>query len=150
VKNLNAYAWAHPGGSALVPEDNRGRHQSRPNRLPALVVAQIDKHIASFPRESSHYSLNTNKKCLRSELGSVRKMHLLSLELYEPALLPRSDGEDAGATKPQVTYEFYNERFKTFDLAVPTLYWTSIAQYCTHVSTVSTVSTVGVVRQTGR
>jgi hypothetical protein len=150
VKNLNAYAWAHPGGSALVPEDNRGRHQSRPNRLPALVVAQIDKHIASFPRESSHYSLNTNKKFLRSELGSVRKMHSLYLEMYEPDLPRKGDGEDAGATKPQVTYEFYNERFKTFDLAVPTLYWTPIAQYCTHVSTVSTVSTVGVVRQTGR
>ena len=82
-----------------------------------MVVAQIDKHIASFPRESSHYSLNTNKKFLRSELGSVRKMHVLYLELYEPDL--RGDGDDAGATKPQVTYEFYNERFKTFDLSVP-------------------------------
>lgn len=119
MKNLNAYAWGHPAGSALVPEDNRGRHHHRTNRIPEMVVAQIDKHIASFPRESSHYSLNTNKKFLRSELGSVRKMHLLYLELYEPDLLPRGDGDDAGATKPQVTYEFYNERFKTFDLSVP-------------------------------
>jgi hypothetical protein len=46
-------------------------------------------------------------------------MHCLYLALFEPDL--KSDGEDArAATKPQVTYEKYNERFKTFDLAVDT------------------------------
>jgi hypothetical protein len=46
-------------------------------------------------------------------------MHCLYLALFEPDLPARkSDGEDA--TKPQVTYEKYNERFKTFDLAVDT------------------------------
>ena len=42
VKNLNTFSWANPGGT-LVPDDGRGKHSSRPNRIPASVVAQIDR-----------------------------------------------------------------------------------------------------------
>jgi hypothetical protein len=127
VKNLNDYAWANPDG-ALVPADGRGKHDSRPNRIPPNVVARIDSHIKSFPREDSHYSLNTNNKFLSADL-SVRKMHQLYLAKYEPHIhLPGADSDedkgkadaDANADKeqqkPQVTYDFYNERFRTFDL----------------------------------
>jgi hypothetical protein len=51
IKLLNSYSWAHPQG-ALVPADMRGKHANRPNRIPGDVVAQIDAHILSFPRES--------------------------------------------------------------------------------------------------
>jgi hypothetical protein len=73
-------------------------------------------------------------------------MHSLYLALFEPDL--KSDGEDArAATRPQVTYEKHNERFKTFDLAV-TLIVQAVA-YCAHcISTVSTASLT--VRQAGR
>jgi hypothetical protein len=149
VKNLNAYAWANPTGP-IVPVDGRGKHDTRPNRIPAAVVAQIDAHIKSFPRESSHYALKTSKKFLAADL-SVRKMHHLYLERFEPHIrLPSSDssgtdsddadgkeekkrrhvggggggggggGEDVDddePEKPQVTYDFYLEAFRKFDLA---------------------------------
>jgi hypothetical protein len=135
---LNSYAWAHPHG-ALVPEDLRGKHANRPNRIPPEVVQQIDAHILSFPRESSHYALATTKTFLDAKL-SVRNMHSLYLERYEPrayaALTVGAEderdvnemGEDAemeevegqapdpGAVKPQVKYDFYNEAFRKFDL----------------------------------
>jgi len=75
VKLLNSWAWHNPKG-ALVPPDLRGTHANRPNRIPADVVAQIDAHILSFPRESSHYALDTTKTFLAADL-SVRKMHRL-------------------------------------------------------------------------
>jgi hypothetical protein len=154
VKNLNAYAWANPN-KALVPVDMRGKHDTRPNRIPADVVAQIDDHIKSFPRESSHYSLKTSKTFLSSDL-SARKMWHLYLEKYEPhiRIIPSSDSsgadsddtdsadgkeekkrqrvgggggggggggedidDDDAAQKPQITYDYYNERFNNFDLA---------------------------------
>jgi hypothetical protein len=129
VKNLNAYVWANPGG-ALVPEDGRGKHANRPNRIPSSVVAQIDTHIKAFPREDSHYSLHTNNKYLSPDL-SVGIMHRLYLAKYEPHVLPnqeqdegKADAEPEGGDaddqkeqqKPQVSYDFYNERFRRFDL----------------------------------
>jgi hypothetical protein len=127
VKNLNKYSWANKDGP-IVPVDLRGKHDSRPNRIPKDVVVQIDAHIKSFPREGSHYALKTSTKFLAADL-SVRKMHQLYLEIYEPHIrIPLSDGSgsdsDAGdgedqllAQKPQVTYDFYLEAFRKFDLA---------------------------------
>jgi hypothetical protein len=137
---LNSYAWAHPQG-ALVPDDQRGKHTNRPNRVPPAIVQQIDAHILSFPRESSHYALASTKTFLDAKL-SVRKMHSLYLELHEPRAyaalaVPGAEderdvsemGEDAemeevegqapdpSAVKPQVKYDFYNEAFRKFDLA---------------------------------
>jgi hypothetical protein len=136
--------------------DKRGKHDNRPNRIPADVVAQIDAHIKSFPREGSHYSLKTSKKFLAADL-SVRKMWHLYLEKHEPTIrLPSSDSsgtdsdgadnaadgkeekkrrrigggggggggggeadsdDDEPAQKPVVTYDYYLEAFRKFDLA---------------------------------
>jgi hypothetical protein len=155
VKLLNTYAFNNPRG-LLVPDDLRGRHLNRPNRLPAEVVRRIDGHIASFPRESSHYALATTKTFLPADL-SVRKMHRLYLEMHEPRAFAALGAEDEGdeaapeeegarasgldmedeedsemgaadvemdarkepgeGAKPQVKYDFYNERFRKFDLA---------------------------------
>jgi hypothetical protein len=131
IKLLNSYAWAHPQGD-LVPVDQRGKHTNRPNRVPPEVVQQIDAHIISFPRESSHYALATTKTFLDAGL-SVRKMHNLYLELHEPRAYAALAGEDEGAenegaemgeaggvegaVKPYVKYDFYNEAFRKFDLA---------------------------------
>lgn len=129
IKLLNKYAWQNPQG-ALVPEDLRGKHDSRPNRIPSDVVDQIDTHIHSFPRESSHYALATERKFLATDL-SVRLMHRLYLKKYEPHLgIGEDEGEEKvaaadagseenymGADQAIVKYDFYNERFLTFDLA---------------------------------
>ena len=132
--------------------DKRGKHDNRPNRIPADVVAQIDAHIKSFPRESSHYSLKTSKKFLAADL-SVRIMWHLYLAKHEPHIrIPSSDSsgtdsdeadgkeekkrrrviigggggggggeedsdDDEPAQKPVVTYDFYLEAFRKFDLA---------------------------------
>jgi hypothetical protein len=94
--------------------DKRGQHHNRPHRVPAAIVAKIEQHIASFPRLASHYSLKTEKKFLDSEL-TVRKMHLLWIEKYEPDTISE---EAAASQKPQVSYDFYLQRFNKFDLAV--------------------------------
>jgi hypothetical protein len=131
VKNLNRYRWSHPKNSSAVPPDLRGKHTSRPNRIPDEIVKQVDDHIASFPRESSHYALKTEKKFLSSDL-SCRKMHRLYLQKHEPGIVPHggdssdSEREDSELdmeeekeedAKPLVTYAFYTGRFNTFDLS---------------------------------
>jgi hypothetical protein len=150
IKLLNTYAWNNPEGE-LVKSDQRGRHDTRPNRVPLELVAQVDAHIASFPRESSHYALATAKTFLASDL-SVRKMHQLYIEKFEPRFAlddetapldldnnmeedePGGQGgpangedededleaKDGAAEKPIIKYDFYNERFRTFDLAFGT------------------------------
>ena len=39
----------------LVPEDNRGKHQNRPHKIPDVVRAQIRDHIQSYETYESHY-----------------------------------------------------------------------------------------------
>ena len=63
----------------------------------APIVAQIDAHNASFPRESSHYSLDTSKKFISAEL-SVRKMHVTYLELLDPGVVPSEESDDEGSS----------------------------------------------------
>lgn len=60
-----------------------GQHSNRPNRIPENVVARIDKHIKSFPREASHYKIDARQLFLAADL-SVRIMHRLYLSKYEP------------------------------------------------------------------
>ena len=117
---LNAFCWANPGGA--VPEDGRGKHGNRPNRIPSEIVDRIDTHIKGFPRETSHYSLSTAADRFLDPELSVRIMWKLYLDMYEPHTVPPPDeaGEDerradaaplsklADAArqqrKPQVTY----------------------------------------------
>jgi hypothetical protein len=127
VKLLNTYAWTH---GAMVPPDGRGKHKNRPNRIKA--VTRVDTHIKSFPRESSHYSLDPAADRFLSADLSVRKMWRLYLVKYEPLTQPpdESGEEDGGKAdaaaqvegagderqKPQVTYDYYLSRFHRFDL----------------------------------
>jgi hypothetical protein len=120
LKLLNAFCWANPGGG--VPEDGRGKHGNRPNKIPNEIVDRIDAHILAFPRETSHYSLSSAADRFLDPELSVRIMWKLYLDMYEPHTVPPPDeaGEDerradaaplsklADATrqqrKPQVTY----------------------------------------------
>lgn len=43
------------------PRENRGKHNTRPNMIPPEIVEQVDSHIRSFPKRSSHYSRQKNK-----------------------------------------------------------------------------------------
>jgi hypothetical protein len=112
-----------------VPADQRGRHSNRANKIPLDVVARIDQHIKSFPRESSHYSLDAEaEKFLSAEL-SVRRMWILYLVKFEPLTQPDESDEgnaDAAAQvegagderqKPRVTYDYYLSRFRKYDLS---------------------------------
>lgn len=58
-------------GVTVPPEDRRGRHSSRPNKLDDQVVQLIKDHISQFPAEISHYSSNKNL----SPLLSISKMY---------------------------------------------------------------------------
>jgi len=39
----------------LVPEDNRGKHGNRGNKLPEVIRNQIRDHIRGYPTYESHY-----------------------------------------------------------------------------------------------
>nr|CAI5837239.1 unnamed protein product [Callosobruchus analis] len=47
-------------GHIMSPEDRRGRHSNRPNRIPEGILAQIDERIRSFTRRQSHYTRHDN------------------------------------------------------------------------------------------
>lgn len=99
-----------------APSDMRGRHANRVNKIPEDVVQNIDSHIKSFPKRSSHYSQNKESKYLPSDLN-VRKMYTLYLEKFEPSTFALM-AEGNGNPKPTVTYDFYREYFaKNFKLS---------------------------------
>lgn len=70
--------------SCLLEKDTRGKHCNCPNKISNDLVASVDEHIKSFSARESHYSRNENKrKYLPADL-TVKKMHTLYLEKYEP------------------------------------------------------------------
>lgn len=93
-----------------APNDMRGKHTNRPNMIPDDVIHQIDSHIQSFPKRSSHYSRtkNENKFYLSPELN-MQKMHRLYLQKYEPDIYLAI--EDDKKVKPQVTYDYFCRHF---------------------------------------
>lgn len=95
-----------------APRDMRGKHANRPNMIPENILHQIDSHIKSFPKRSSHYSRtkNENKYYLSPELN-MKKMHKLYLEKYEPDIYEAIQNDQQ--VKPQVTYDYFCRHFVT-------------------------------------
>lgn len=70
--------------------DRRGKHDTRPNKIPEDVVQHIENHICAFPSEESHYSGHKNKfKQYLSPLLSVRKMYKEYILMCETKNLPQ-------------------------------------------------------------
>ena len=97
--------------SITSPPDRRGKHSTRPNKIPDSIREQVKDHIKSFPSNESHYSRkHTSHKYLASELNVVI-MHDLYLQKYEPHVYERkSAGEKV---KPQISYDYYRNVFNT-------------------------------------
>lgn len=91
-------------------KDMRGKHTNRPNMIPEDVVHQIDTHIRSFPKRTSHYSRskNENKFYLSPELN-MQKMHKLYLQKYEADIYVAIQNDEK--VKPQVTYDYFCRHF---------------------------------------
>lgn len=96
------------------PRENRGKHNTRPNMIPPEIVEQVDSHIRSFPKRSSHYSRqkNNNKMYLSPELN-IKKLYALYLERYERDMFEiYGIKEQKHLFHPKVTYDFYFRYFK--------------------------------------
>lgn len=94
------------------PKENRGKHDNRPNKIPQNIIDTIDDHIKSIPSEQSHYSRsrNDNVRYLSPDL-SIKRLHLLYLEKFEPDIYARlQNGEKC---YPKVTYDYYRRHFLT-------------------------------------
>jgi len=99
------------------PTDNRGKHQNRPNKLPADIHFQINTHINSYPKRQSHYSRlnNSNTRYLSPDL-SVAKLYRLFLQKYEPDFwalynAELSEGREIITMKPTVKYPYFAKYF---------------------------------------
>lgn len=94
------------------PQDKRGTSQgSRSRQISEELVTQVVNHIGSFPVRVSHYTRNkSSKKYLSPEL-SVRKMHELYVEKYEPEAY--ASLKENVKVKFNITYEFYANIFNT-------------------------------------
>lgn len=102
----------HKRNNITPPADRRGKHTSRPNKLPVDTVGKVIQHIKSFPVRSSHYSRqSTKKKYLNPDLN-VNKMYHLYLEKHEPEAFLALKNKTA-SIKPSVSYEFYLRTFNT-------------------------------------
>lgn len=103
------------------PEDLRGKHTNRSNRISTDITFKINAHINSFPKIQSHYSRsdNSNVKYLSPELN-ISKMYKLYLEKNEPEkfeLIKRGEKN----IKPIVKYDYFSEHFKNnFNLSFGT------------------------------
>lgn len=63
--------------TGLPPLDMRGKHSSRPNKLPDDVVNSVIEHIQSFKSRKSHYGLAKSQKRYLPEELNVSKMFCL-------------------------------------------------------------------------
>ncbi|XP_072400529.1 uncharacterized protein [Diabrotica undecimpunctata] len=99
----------HMASQIVGPKDMRGRHETRPNKIPDQIIKSIEDHINSFPRRKSHYSRNDNlnRRYLSSELN-LRLMHRLYLKKYEPE---QHNLLDTPEFKPKVSYTYYRRVF---------------------------------------
>ena len=87
--------------SATAPQDMRGKHTSRPNKITPAMKKKVKDHIKSFPVMKSHYSRNKNKRRrYLSPLLSIVEMHRLYVQEHE--------GQVAN---PRVKYSYYAKVF---------------------------------------
>ena len=71
--------------AGLLATDERGKHSNRPHAIQNVVKERIREHIKSFPKRTSHYSRNDNRKrAYLSENLSISRMYRLYLDKYEP------------------------------------------------------------------
>lgn len=94
------------------PEDLRGKHTNRSNRISTDITFKINAHNNSFPKIQSHYSRpdNSNVNYLSPELN-ISKMYKLYLEKNEPEkfeLIQRGEKK----IKPIVKYDYFSKHFK--------------------------------------
>lgn len=92
--------------------DKRGKHFNRPNKIPENILKQINDHIKSFSKRTSHYSRNRNEnKFYLSPQLNMSTMHKLYLQKYEPHVY--SAIEKGEKIKPVVSYEFFCRHFNS-------------------------------------
>lgn len=105
-KRVDQIAQTFRSRDIAAQPSNKGKHKNRPNRKSQDILQNLTTHIKSFPRRESHYSRNKSRRFYLSPDLSIKKMHELYLELYEP--------ECAGNPeyKPKVPYDFYFRFFK--------------------------------------
>lgn len=63
--------------TGIAPLDMRGKHSSKPNKIPDDIVASVIDHIKSFKTRNSHYGLAKSKKQYLPEELNVTKMFSL-------------------------------------------------------------------------
>lgn len=95
------------------PNDLRGKHITRANKIPSDIIFKINTHINSFPKCQSHYSRsdNLNAYYLSSQLN-MSKMYRFYLEKYEPEIFQLIESGEKNI-KPIVKYDYFAEHFKT-------------------------------------
>lgn len=95
------------------PEDLRGKHEKRPNRLSPDTIFKINAHINSFPKCQSHYSRSDNSNVqYLSPLLNVSKMYKLYLEKNEQEIFEMIQKGEKNM-KPIVKYHYFSKYFKS-------------------------------------
>lgn len=64
----------------FIENDLRGKHETRPKRIPESVTERVRQHIESFPKVESHYCRQTTTKEYLEEGLNIRKMYSLYLD----------------------------------------------------------------------
>ena len=115
------------GTGSIIPEpDYRGKHTSRPKKVPEEMCQKVREHIMSFPTRQSHYSRhkNSNRLYLSPSL-SIEKMYQQFLAKYDPEYVdcmkkkrqqlidhnPCTVNDGSDEIKPIITKHFYNDIF---------------------------------------
>lgn len=63
-------------------QDNRGRHNNRPNKMNTSTEATIKTHIELFPKVQSHYTRATSNREYLSENLNISKMYRFYTEWF--------------------------------------------------------------------
>lgn len=78
---LNAFKYKGQTGT-YVGSDKRGRSASG-NKTKPKIIADVKRHIESFPVVESHYSRKSSKRQYLDSTLSIAKMYSLYRELFE-------------------------------------------------------------------
>ena len=106
LSNLNDHNFRHIGSQQVQRVDGRGRHQPKHAASPG-EVATLKRHISSFPRERSHYTLHA-KESLDPSLD-VLKMWTLYKKQEDD-----NDGRVLGYGKYLQIFNQYDLKFGAF------------------------------------
>ncbi|KAL7299120.1 hypothetical protein TKK_0008201 [Trichogramma kaykai] len=100
LKMLATIGKKKKDGSTSITSDQRGRHHNKPNKIPEESIADVRRHIESFPTMPSHYCRKDSERIYVDQTLSIARMYDLYIDWM------REHGKSNVVTEYRYSYIF--------------------------------------------